>query len=43
MSKIVVVGSILMDLVMRIKRILEGGEMIFGDLFNIVLGGKGVN
>ena len=43
MSKIVVVGSISMDLVMRTKRIPEGGETIFGDSFNIVPGGKGAN
>ena len=43
MSKIIVVGSISMDLVMRTKRIPEGGETIFGDSFNIVPGGKGAN
>ena len=32
-----------MDLVMRTKRIPEGGETIFGDSFNIVPGGKGAN
>ena len=41
MSKIVVVGSISMDLVMRTKRISEGGETILEIPFNIVPGGKG--
>lgn len=43
MNKIVVVGSISMDLVMQTKRIPEEGETIFGDAFSMVPGGKGAN
>lgn len=43
MSKIVVVGSISMDLVMETNRIAEEGETVFGERFSIVPGGKGAN
>ncbi|WP_099810216.1 ribokinase [Streptococcus suis] len=43
MSKIVVVGSISMDLVMETTRIAEQGETVFGERFSMVPGGKGAN
>lgn len=43
MSKIVVVGSISMDLVMETNRIAEEGETVFGEKFSMVPGGKGAN
>lgn len=43
MSKIVIVGSISMDLVMKTNRIAQEGETIFGDSFAMVPGGKGAN
>ncbi|MCB2837390.1 ribokinase [Streptococcus dysgalactiae subsp. dysgalactiae] len=43
MSKIVIVGSISMDLVMKTNRIAQEGETVFGDSFAMVPGGKGAN
>lgn len=43
MKKIVVVGSINMDLVTDCKRVPNGGETLFGDEFFQVPGGKGAN
>lgn len=43
MSKLVVVGSISMDLVMETDRIAEEGETVFGKKFSMVPGGKGAN
>ena len=43
MSKIVIVGSISMDLVMETSRIPKEGETVFGDSFSMVPGGKGAN
>lgn len=43
MSKIVVVGSISMDLVMETNRIAQEGETVFGENFSMVPGGKGAN
>lgn len=43
MSKIVVVGSISMDLVMETNRVAEQGETVFGERFSMVPGGKGAN
>ena len=43
MKKVVVVGSINMDLVTRCKRAPKGGETLFGDEFFQVPGGKGAN
>ncbi|MCY7196145.1 ribokinase [Streptococcus dysgalactiae] len=43
MSKIVIVGSISMDLVMKTNRIAQEGETVFGDSFAMVSGGKGAN
>lgn len=43
MSKIVIVGSISMDLVMETSRIAQEGETVFGDRFSMVPGGKGAN
>ena len=43
MKKVVVVGSINMDLVTRCKRAPKGGETLFGEEFSQVSGGKGAN
>ncbi len=43
MSKIVVVGSIAMDLVTITERVPETGETVFGEAFSMVPGGKGAN
>lgn len=43
MLNIVVVGSILMDLVVVLKKWLKVGEIVIGEVFYIILGGKGVN
>ena len=43
MKKVVVVGSINMDLVTMCQRVPEAGETIFGDKFFQVPGGKGAN
>lgn len=43
MKKIVVVGSINMDLVIRLKKVPIGGETIFGEEFFQIPGGKGAN
>lgn len=43
MSRIVVIGSISMDLVMETSRIPKEGETVFGDHFSMVPGGKGAN
>ncbi len=43
MSKIVVIGSISMDLVMETDRIALEGETVFGQRFSMVPGGKGAN
>ncbi|CQR24788.1 ribokinase [Streptococcus varani] len=43
MSKIVIIGSISMDLVMETSRIAQEGETVFGDRFSMVPGGKGAN
>lgn len=43
MSKIVIVGSISMDLVMKTNRIAQEGETVLGDSFAMVPGGKGAN
>jgi ribokinase len=42
-SKVVVVGSINMDLVARSRRIPHAGETVIGDDFRTVPGGKGAN
>ncbi|MGT2720918.1 ribokinase [Streptococcus porcinus] len=43
MSKIVIIGSISMDLVMMTNRIAKEGETVFGESFSMVPGGKGAN
>lgn len=43
MSDIVVVGSMNMDLVVRLDKIPNSGETIFGDEFHLIPGGKGAN
>lgn len=43
MKKVVVVGSINMDLVTMCQRVPKAGETIFGDRFFQVPGGKGAN
>jgi ribokinase len=43
MSKVAVVGSINMDLVVRAPRFALGGETILGHTFNTIPGGKGAN
>ncbi|MDY5973915.1 PfkB family carbohydrate kinase, partial [Streptococcus hyovaginalis] len=43
MSKIIIIGSISMDLVMETDRIAEAGETVFGKQFSMVPGGKGAN
>lgn len=43
MSRIVVIGSISMDLVMETSRIPQEGETVFGNHFSMVPGGKGAN
>lgn len=43
MKKVVVVGSINMDLVTRCERAPKGGETLFGEEFFQVPGGKGAN
>lgn len=43
MSKIVIIGSISMDLVMETNRLAEAGETVFGSQFSMVPGGKGAN
>ncbi|MGT2832566.1 ribokinase [Streptococcus halotolerans] len=43
MSKIVIIGSISMDLVMETDRVAEAGETVFGKQFSMVPGGKGAN
>jgi ribokinase len=43
MSAIVVVGSLNMDLVLRVPRIPAPGETILGDAFQMLPGGKGAN
>mgnify|MGYP003346929558 CR=1 FL=1 len=42
-TKIVIIGSISMDLVMETSRIAQEGETVFGDRFSMVPGGKGAN
>ncbi|EHJ57034.1 ribokinase [Streptococcus urinalis FB127-CNA-2] len=43
MSKIIVIGSISMDLVMETNQIPNQGETVFGEQFSMVPGGKGAN
>ena len=43
MSKVAVVGSINMDLVVRAPRFALAGETILGHAFNTIPGGKGAN
>ena len=43
MRKIVVLGSINMDLVARANRVPAGGETVFGSGFQTIPGGKGAN
>lgn len=43
MSKIVIIGSISMDLVMVTNRVPNQGETVFGQSFSMVPGGKGAN
>lgn len=43
MKKVVVVGSINMDLVTTLKKVPVGGETIFGNSFSQIPGGKGAN
>lgn len=42
-SSVLVVGSLMMDLVIRAPRRPEPGETLFGDDFGMFLGGKGFN
>ncbi|HOJ46318.1 MAG TPA: PfkB family carbohydrate kinase, partial [Bacillota bacterium] len=42
-AKILVVGSFMMDLVVRTPRVPENGETIIGTSFNRFPGGKGAN
>lgn len=42
-AKVVVVGSINMDLVTRAPRLPRGGETLIGESFATVHGGKGAN
>src|SRR5215213_3861931 len=41
--ELVVVGSLMIDLVMRVARRPERGETVFGSEFGMFLGGKGFN
>lgn len=43
MKKVVVVGSINMDLVTTLSRVPVGGETMFGNTFSQIPGGKGAN
>lgn len=43
MSRVLVIGSINMDLVMRTPRLPNAGETLVGGTFSIVPGGKGAN
>lgn len=43
MKKVVVVGSLNMDLVMEVKRVPKIGETIKGERMNYLIGGKGSN
>ncbi|WP_394405093.1 ribokinase [Streptococcus sp. 20-1249] len=43
MSKIIVIGSVSMDLVMETDRIALEGETVFGNRFSMFPGGKGAN
>ena len=43
MSKIMVFGSINMDLVIKTARAPQGGETLFGEAFQTIPGGKGAN
>ncbi|MBV7478165.1 ribokinase [Pseudomonas sp. PDM31] len=42
-AKVVVVGSLNMDLVTRASRLPKGGETLIGESFSVVSGGKGAN
>jgi ribokinase len=42
-AKVVVVGSLNMDLVTRAPRLPKGGETLIGESFTVVCGGKGAN
>ena len=42
-SKVVVVGSFMMDLVVKAERRPNIGEMLVGEEFGMFLGGKGMN
>lgn len=43
MVKVIVIGSLLMDLVVILNICFGVGEIVLGELFKIVFGGKGVN
>ncbi|HUT73971.1 MAG TPA: PfkB family carbohydrate kinase, partial [Armatimonadota bacterium] len=43
MPRVVVIGSINMDLVVRAERLPRPGETIHGDEFHTIPGGKGAN
>ena len=43
MQNIVVIGSLNMDLVVRVPQMPKSGETIFGDDFRVLSGGKGAN
>lgn len=43
MFKITVIGSLVMDQVVRLKKFPEKGDTLFGDEINYYLGGKGAN
>lgn len=43
MNKIVVIGSLNMDLVVQASRLPQGGETILGNAFHEIPGGKGAN
>ncbi len=42
-AKVVVIGSLNMDLVTRAPRLPKGGETLIGQSFTTVSGGKGAN
>lgn len=42
-AKVVVIGSLNMDLVTRAPRLPKGGETLIGESFSVVCGGKGAN
>lgn len=43
MGNIVVIGSVNMDMVCFVDKRLEKGEIVLGNSFFILFGGKGVN